>query len=259
MKNPLRNLHLLPFALLACLLASQPAAAQSDNDLRRENQRLNTQLRETTAELEAARARIAQLEQQVARLERALAAASGSPAPTTPSTQDEVTIDETEPTASPRALLRTLKEEYEQAMEEQEIGREGDRTRAHYMRNLQRWQAAMTRKYRSQVQWHVQVEDAASTRSGYDLKVRAVDPVTHVQLGPAFDVSLPRNLARRYEALRSREAEVFVLSGTLIPRITINANRHAAGPFDNPPLIGPFAEFQFSVDPRSLVAATDEE
>lgn len=245
------------FAIVLGLTA--PALAQGEGELRRENQRLTTQLRESNRELEAAKSRITELEQQVARLERAVAVLRGEQPPATP-TDEVVTIDESEPSASPRALLRALAADYEEAMKDAEIGREGDRARANYMRLLQRWQAGTSRKYRSQIQWHVRVEGETATRTGYDLRLRAVDPVSNAALGDAFDISLPRAMARRYEAIRDRDrSAVLVLRGTMAPRVVLNPDRHASGPFDNPKLIGPFAEFGFSIEPRSLLAAGEDE
>lgn len=250
------------YILFAMVLGlSSPVLGQSDGDLRRENQRLTTQLRENSRELEAAKARITELEQQVARLERALAALRGEQPPAAP-TDEIVTIDESEPSASPRALLRALAADYEETMKDVEIGsgREGDRTRANYMRSLQRWQAGISRKYRAQIQWHVRVEGETATRTGYDLRLRAVDPVTKATLGDAFEISLPQAMARRYETIRDRDrGEVLVLRGTMSPRVVLNPDRHTSGPFDNPKLIGPFAEFGFSIEPRSLLAAGEDE
>lgn len=245
-------------AIVTSGVMAPSAAAQSESQLQRENQRLAQQVRELTNELDIAKKRIEELEQQVAQLERALAAARNTQQPG--KVREEVTIDESEPTASPRALLRALQFEYAETMKDMELGSSGDRERTIYMRTLQRWQAAMMRKYRSQVQWHVRLERETATRAGYDLRLAAVDPVTYTQLGPAIDVSLPRSLARRYELMRNRDgAEVLVLRGTLIPHITINPDRVEPGAFDNPPLIGPFAEFGLTVEPRSLLAVEDDE
>ncbi len=57
--------------LLACLAAMavlapvSPAVAQSDRDLRDENQRLTTAVKQLTRELEAAKGRIQDLQRQV--------------------------------------------------------------------------------------------------------------------------------------------------------------------------------------------------
>ena len=248
-----------PLILLiaAISLTSQPAWSQNNEDLRSENQQLRSQLNQVTSELQAAQDRIAELEAQLVALERALAAARGETIEDPSS--DETTIDESEPSASPRALYRALQKDYQQALQDLEPGQVGDRDRTNYMRVLNRWRAGAARQFRAQVQWHVQVEEEFATRSGYDLRLRAVDPVTHVPLGAPFSVSLARTLARHYETLRdNRQIDTYVLRGTLQPQITVNPQRPEAGPFDNPPLIGPFAEFGFTVEPRSLAAPPTE-
>ena len=68
-------------SLAAILLVFGPlsitANAQSDNDLRRENQSLTTRVRDLEAELKAAREQIEQLQKEIGRLEGLLEAGGG--------------------------------------------------------------------------------------------------------------------------------------------------------------------------------------
>ena len=103
--------------LLACLAAMvvlapvSSAVAQSDRDLRDENQRLTTEVKQLTRELEAAKGRIQELQRQVESLRTALATVRRSSPQRSPAPLEEeaLTIDESVPNASPRALLRALK------------------------------------------------------------------------------------------------------------------------------------------------------
>ena len=253
--------------LLACLAAAAllaptgNAAAQSDRDLRDENQALKTEVRQLTRELDAAKAKIKKLERQVESLRMSLATARRSgptePAPLEP---DPVTIDESIPTASPRALLSALQKSYAQALGSLERGGEGDADRTAYMRAVDRWAAAATREYRSKIVWHVQVLSANPTRRGLDVKVQAVDPKTHTELGDSFVVALQRTAARRYEQLQQRSgSDVLVLSGTLRTQIVQNPRRAVVGAFDNPRFIGPYAELRLTVDASSLLPPTDKD
>lgn len=253
--------------LLACLAATAllaatgTAAAQSDRDLRDENQRLKTEARQLTRELDAAKARIEELERQVESLRTSLAAArrSGRTEPA-PLEQDPVSIDESIPTASPRALLSALQKSYEQTLGSLERGAEGDADRAAYMRAVDRWAAAANREYRAKIVWHVQVLSANPTRRGLDVKVQAVDPKTNTKLGDPVVVALQRAAARHYELLQQRSgSDVLVLTGTLRPQIVQNRHRAVVGAFDNPRFIGPYAELQVTVDGTTLLPPTDED
>ncbi len=253
--------------LLACLAAAAllaspgTAAAQNDRDLRDENQRLKTEVRQLTRELDAAKARIEKLERQVESLRTSLTAARRyTPTQPAPLEPDPVSIDESIPTASPRALLSALKKSYAQAMGSLERGDEGGADRTAYMRAVDRWAAAANREYRTKIVWHVQVLSTNPTRHGLDVKVQAVDPKTGTKLGDPFVVALQRTAARRYEQLQQRSgSDVLVLSGTLHPQIIQNPRRAVVGAFDNPRFIGPYAELRLTVDGTTLLPPTDED
>jgi hypothetical protein len=221
--------------------------------------RLQERNRELERELEAARARIAELEQTVARLTRQLERAR-PPQPGEPERdQPEVTIDESKPNASPRALLRAMTESYEEHLGEMEIGEDGDRTRALYLRQLERWLNRVNREFRAPLTWTVRVLETEETRAGHALRVLAIDPKSGARLGEAFEMELPRRLARRYEQLLARqEAEVLQIRGTLVPQARLNRERMSPGPFNVPPLIGPFAEFGFRIELSSVAKPGDD-
>ncbi|MHC4992284.1 MAG: hypothetical protein ACYTGC_15025, partial [Planctomycetota bacterium] len=101
------HVRILSIPVLAVLLTAtfvgiaRSAAGQSQADLRRENQRLATQVGDLEAQLQAARNRIAELEAQIASLREAMSRrATGPGAPMPPLEAERVTIDESVPTAS---------------------------------------------------------------------------------------------------------------------------------------------------------------
>lgn len=250
--TPCRWLALIAVVFSMAVLAGS-THVQQDDDLRRENQQLRD-------ELEKAQQRIEELEAEVERMQQAIDRLRNRPGDDLPDSDEEVTIDESQPDASPRALLAALTEHYNEFVGDMDPGQAGERSRELYLRNLNRWRSRVSREFRSQVQWHVRVINASESRRGYDLKVAAVDPETHVQLGEPFAVTIGRSTARRYEQFRSRnDVDVLVARATLIPEITINPSRQTAGPFDNPPLIGPFAEFGFKLEIRSLLPVGEDE
>ncbi len=248
----------------AILVGADNAVAQSDSDLRQENQRLRTQVKDLQREWEAAQRRIESLQHQIEELRELLIASeraappAAAPAATQPKTE-KVSIDESIPNASPRALLNAIKESYQDAMGDLDIGSPGNRMRTAYMRALDRWAARVNRELRSQIQWHVRLIDFDQTRRGRQ-RAMAVDPKTRVELGDPFEVIISRNLARRLEPLSQRgEREVLQLKGVLVPEVRLNKRREEPGPFNHPRLIGPFAEFAFTVEASSLTPVEKQE
>ena len=243
--------------LLPALIAS-PALAQSQNELRRENQRLRTEVADLEAELEAARAEIAALRAEIVAL-RALLEDAGQAAPpsTAPPPEPEVTVDESKPQASPRALLAAIIEDYQQETADWETGTgPDDSDRTAYLRRLGRWAAGVNREYRLPVEWHVRIlEPAVRVGRDYRLRLRAVDPETDAQLGDPFDAVLSRSVASR---LREREErygleDQLLLKGVVQPNVMINQERTERGAFDNPRFVGPFVEFEFTVQAQTIV------
>ena len=256
--------------LLVCLaamavLALRPggsAVAQSDRDLRDANQRLTTEVKQLTRELDAAKGRIQDLQRQVENLRTALATVrrSSPQRSPTPLKEGALTIDESVPNASPRALLTALKASYDKTFADRDQGEPETSDRTKYLRAVDRWVASANRDFRTKVAWHVRVLHAQAMRRGLEVKVQAVDPKTETELGDPFVIALQRSVARRFEQLRQRDlADVLVLKGTLHPNIVVNRQRRDVGPFDNPRFIGPYAELSLTVDASSLLPPTDED
>jgi len=246
--------------LAGAALPAAEAVGQSERELRREVERLRERNRELERELEAARRQIKSLESAIERLNNRLSELRDQRPDSADDESEEVTIDESVPHASPRALFRAVVESYEEAVGDTEIGEDGDRQRSLYIRAVERWRARANREYRSTIDWHVRVLESEETRGGYRLTVAAVDPTTDVQLGDSFTIDLPRRQARRYEQLVERgQAEKLRVRGVLVPEIQVNADRRDPGPFNVPPLIGPFAEFGFRIDPNAMTAPGDED
>ena len=184
---------------------------------------------------------------------------SSPPRSPAPLKEEALSIDESVPNASPRALLTALKASYDKTFADQDQGEPGTGERTGYLRLVDRWAASANRDYRTKVAWHVRVLHAQMMRRGPEVKVQAVDPKTDAELGDPFVITLQRSVARRFEQLQQRdEADVLVLKGTLRPQVGFNPQRKDVGPFDNPRFIGPYAEFRLTVDVSSLLPPTDE-
>ena len=261
---------------LATMLATahHPVAAQSEGDARRETEQLRARVELLQGSLDAAQERIAELEAQLENMRQLLATTrrgAAGPAkspptdppagpPTAPATTAPATsIDESIPNASPRALLDALKDSYREATEDLIIGEAGDRQRIVYLRGLDRWASRVNRELKSQIQWHVRIMRPRPGSQQRRLELQAVDPKTDRHLGDPFQVVASINLLRRLRVFAERDQlEVLVLRGVVRPHVTINLGRQQKGAFDKPRFIGPFAEFQMTVDVSSLTQATEE-
>lgn len=246
-------------AVLAVFTLTGASMAQSNRDLREENQRLQTRVNDMQRELDAAGARIADLQRQIRMLELRLGQAAGGSSSTGPSMPPErVTIDESVPNASPRALFNAISESYREATRDIEIGDyqgiAGNRQRALYLRTVHNWANRVQREMRSSVVWHIRLMPLAEQGGDQPgLRVLAIDPQTHVVLGEPFFIRLNSLVRRKLRQLEQRGAiDVLVLKGVLVPQVSVNPDRMDPGVFDNPRLVGPFAEFRFGVDASSL-------
>jgi hypothetical protein len=212
------------------------------------------------ADLKAAHDRNSELEEQIRDLKaeivqlRRTASSGASTLP--PLEEEKVTIDESIPEASPRALMKALKGSYDDALGDLDKGAAGSRERNVYVSQVDKWANRVNREYRKQIIWAVRVSDATIGPRGADLMVQAVDPETDALLGPEFPVRVTnKTIARRLQELLQARQLIdgkFEMKGALSPEVRMNVNREAAGTFDNPPLIGPFAEFRMTVDVTSI-------
>jgi hypothetical protein len=246
-------------AMVLIGLIAPTAVAQSQSELRRENQRLRTEAADLQRELDAARKRIADLEAEVARLASAVKTGRSALPPVA---APPVTVDESKPDASPRALFNAIVRGYEEETKDLDIGDvENSSERIVFMRTINRWAARTNRELKSKIDWHVLIIGrAVPVRRGYVIRLQAVDPVTGTELGDPFDALISHVMASRLHDREQRHGleEVMRLRGTLLPRVHVNQLRVEEGPFNNPPFLGPYAEFDFAVEANSLSVPKQE-
>lgn len=248
------------------------SAQQTEEELQEQNEDLTEQVAQLQENLRVAQRenqrladRIAQLEQQLAAMRRAAPPPPAPPTTTTkpstpgtgtrPSLDEQVTIDETAPSSSPRALFRTLRESYEQTMGGLPIGEPGSPERRDYMKKLEKWKIGIDKLHQGLFAWHVRAVDSRPiNRRERVVTFEAVDPQTDVRLGDPFDVLLSRTLVDRLARMEERgELGVLVMRGYLQPDVVIDPERETKGTFDRPPFIGPFAAFDFQLVAKSLL------
>ncbi len=252
-----RTLLIVNICLAVVCVAISPAQAQSDSQLRRQNDDLRQRVQSLTDQLRAANERISELEKTIVQLREELASASTRRSETPPPpVEEKVTIDESKPDASPRALLRHLQEDYQATLGDMDRGSTGDRTRTAFVRALERWQNRVNRELRTQIEWHVKVIDATRVSRGVQLRLIAIDPETNVELGiPFFGALRNSNVIRRLERFDQKgQMEHLVLRGILEPAVEMNPARDEQGTFNSPPFIGPFAEFGMRVQIDTILS-----
>lgn len=241
--------------VLFAFIAATPAHAQSDSELRRENQRLRTQVDELKKELEAALERIAALQEQM----RQRRAGGNTRLPSDQPEEEKVSIDESEPMASPRALLKALQASYTERFAELEMGEAREsRERDNYLQSVVRWGRQAERKFKRPVQWHLRFEEIErQIKGGYVIRAHAVDPEYGTTLGSSFRVMLPR--ARTSVIEKHGMGATYAVRGTLTPYIGVNDERQETGPFNSPPLVGAFAELDLVLDIQTVQVAGGNE
>jgi cell division protein FtsB len=250
--------------LCVLLFAVHSATAQSDADLRRANQALTTQVADLTKELDALKAtnaqlkdRITQLESQLAAARRAASNSSGGVLP--PLEEPAVSIDETLPHSSPRAMFKAIHASHNEAVKDLEKGKAGDSKRRGYLRKLEQWKAGAERNLRGPIRWNVREVDRRNSGANQVWTLVAVDPKTDAELGDAFEVMLPRPVADRLTAFEKRgELGQMVLRGVAMPTLRVNEARADRGSFDKPRFVGPFVEYVLMIEPKSLLPVKDD-
>lgn len=259
MNRPFTQMNNLIAALLLTSLTgvfAAPATAQSVNQLRKENESLQSDKQQLVDQLAAAQLRIDNLEAELVRLRDQLATRRRSihdaeaTAETQPRSGDQ-------PFRSPRALLAHVVASYESAMNDLEMGRlvagEPEADRLGYLKDVEQWAAGVNRDMRGHIEWPVTIVSAERARGGYQTILQAVDANTGHKIGDSFTVLVPESHARRLQKLELRdELNLLTLRGAALPRVKLNAQRDRRGTFDSPRYVGPFAEFRLSIDFKSL-------
>ena len=176
-----------------------------------------------------------------------------------PAPPEIVTIDETKPGASPRALLRAMSLRYEQDLGGLDRGDDTrSPARANYTRELQRWIRSIEREVRLPIEWHVRITGRAEIPGG-GVMMQAVDPVSDAKLGDPFPARVSSAIMGRLRLMEQRDLleDPVILKGLISPDLVFNAQRLDAGAIDRPRFVGPFTEFGFDVIVRSVLPLPD--
>lgn len=261
MPHPTRPLLVLCLGILICGVTTPRAFSQAtEENLIRENERLQARVTDLETALAAALARIADLEKSLA------AAASGGNAPTPATTSTPVAPSE----ASPAGLVAEIRKAFAAAVAKNPApvptANSTEDERIRYVRWLNKWIASSNRAFRDRVDWPVRITDRRP-RSNIDQFVtfQPWDVDRDEPVGSSFEIAVPNRAVDRADRPRADDADpTLLLGGVFIPAIRFNADRFSPGPFDNPPFIGAMVELTWRFDfqglsPRvGIAGATDD-
>lgn len=235
--------------------------AQDATDLKQENEQLKNQVRKLSEELTSAQDRIVALERQIEQLKLALDQSSGKgPAATSPTDPTSQGVDQAKPEDNPQALFRAMKKDYAEATRDFEIGERGDKNRAVYLRVVERWIALANRHYKSKIEWHVTIFERPQSSRPSVLKLQAVKPSTGETIDQPFSIALNRQLTRRLRQFEQKgELDTFILKGVLTPKLKLTTQSETSDAFHRPRLVGPFVEFGYSIEVKTIIPIAKED
>ena len=262
MNQRFATMTLLGALAIVVLAAPTRAHAQDSAErLRQQNEQLEAKVADLESALQAAMAKIAALEAQLA--------ANGVSTPQTSSakTQPDSTIttdgmDLRTPVHVEASIREAYRSDYASSGLPEFASADWVESESVYNRWLQKWIAGTDRKFRKPISWPVVMERSFKANSTESIATLvAWDAQNNTQIGHPFQVRIPtRTLERIYRAQRIAGGTVeLVLDGVYVPHLQYNRNRIDRGPFDNPPFIGPKVELRWSVDVKSLSPVKEEE
>ncbi|MCC5785404.1 MAG: hypothetical protein JJU33_01735 [Phycisphaerales bacterium] len=241
--------------LAACFLFTPAAAAQSDDELTR-LRRIVAEQREELAQKDQ---RIRDLEARVEALRAELAEARRA-APRDDDAPDaaQTGAEARGPSDSPAGLLAALRDRYRIDLTDIDPDAElDDRARAALDARIRRWCLQMNRDLRTQISWSVRFGPVKEAGRGvYQASMTVIDPEDGRSIGEPVTIDIPRRFLSRLRD-RTDRYDHWKLDGVLRPEPRLNAERVTTGVFSTTPLVGPFVDFDFSIEWSSLAGVAE--
>ena len=250
-------MRIAPIALatVACVLPMAPAPAaalaapqatdQTTADLRQEIDRLRRQLADSQAELDAAKARIKELEAKLAAAAAGGARGGEIPAPPPP----PVPAD---PSIGPGGLLSSLQADYLAAFPDDPPARSAQRLFDQHLQALRAFATRSNRDYVRQVTWTGQVDPTIPPR----VNARQV-AFTVVFRNGAREFRVPATVSQgTFERIVTNGQPTqgpIAVTAIVTPRMRVNADRPDRGAFESIPMVAPYLEFLYDLDVKSVM------
>ncbi len=232
--------------------ALAPQSSESQNDLRQENDRLAQQVRSLQGDLDAAQKRIKELEERLATLERGSGLAAPDAKPPEPVAPD--------PALGPGGLLSKLRNDYLDAFQSKDIPTTGpgadpasQQAWTLHQRALESW-IARAQKGVIDVQWVGTIDPASVEQRGRDVALVLVfnNGGREFRSPVVIDQGM---MARLRGPDGSPTRGQVAVNAIVTPKLAVNSAKFEAGPFERPPLVGPYLEFGYELRPKVILPA----
>jgi hypothetical protein len=216
----------------------QPAspAAEAMDKLKQEN--------------DALKRRVVQLEQQLREARAEIDAMKGGvpvATPDAPATKTQADIP-ADPLASPASMLAALKASYAAELAEFADGTNQSKHRP----AVAKWVDQQKKAVSGKTQWLVRfVRTDADTSPKRNVTpkletvIQIIDPASKLPIGEAFRLEVPARFLKLVQSAKSDEE--FTISGTFSAAPKFNPQRETPGTFDVPPMIGKYAEYDYTL------------
>ncbi|MBX3363311.1 MAG: hypothetical protein KF866_00985 [Phycisphaeraceae bacterium] len=220
---------------------------------------LAEQFSDLEARLAASERRVEALLRDNADLRNRLAAAMrrlgvGEPRGEAPATTEPHAPIPADPLASPDSMLRELRRLY--MLEFGSEIPEDPEVRSRRQAMIDQWSRRMAREMRGRPTWLVRITDLVEREGGrFEAKITMLDEATGLPFGEPFISETPRSFALR---IRDGGFDRWRLTVAFEATPRLNRERMQPGVFDTPRLIGPWAEFHYTVTWRQLVGVRPE-
>ncbi len=234
----------------APLTAQTAQADESQNDLRKENDRLRQQVKTLEGDLDAALQRIRDLEAEAAKAKTATEAPATPPVPMPANAA-----------LGPGGLLSALQADYnspEAGFAGKEIpsgtpGGDPEMQKAWtaHAKALESWISREQRKV-TEVQWRGVVDSASVRQRGREVGFDMLfDNGGRIFRAP---IVVDQGMVEKFRGPDGSFTQApIVVNAVVTPRLRINPNRPDTGAFDNPPLVAPYVEFGYDLKVRVML------
>jgi len=216
--------------------------------------RLSQEVSRLRQDLDAARAQMAQLQEQRQTLERALREAEsvisrlrtqvGSVGVRIVEAPKAAIPDD--PMASPMSLFRELRRRY--ARDLAGLAQDSDADLASYRRAVDTWCKATGRDLHGTTQWLTRIDGVERRRrGGYEARFQVLEDSSLLPIGDPFVLAIPRRFATRL----LRDMDTFPLwriTGVLAAAPAYDPTRETPGVFDVPRFVGRYVGFDYSFE-----------
>ncbi len=238
---------------------------QSPNDLRQEAERLRQEAKQLRMDLDAALARIKALEAKLADAEQAAkdaaAKAGGSTsAPTVPAQPDPAAPIPAEVPADvnigPGGLLASMQADYLKNFSSAPPPPSNPKEQLEFdlhMKKLESWCAKANRDGIRSLTWIGRIDPNSMRANG-----RLVSLAFLFKNGKRefrVEVTLDKGLLARVTSGDMIDLGDLAITAVVRPRVRVNTARAEPGAFETTPLVGPYLEFGFDYDIKSIIPA----